>query len=146
MRSGRSRRQHYLAVFHRSIGPGQAAAGEHCNADVIRWQITGDAHVVPSRADFGNRDHSYPQSQVEILSDPGSGLRQGTPRQSCVCGRHREARAIAAEYKRDVSGLERIGDRSNHRSACHVYSLISILENCFCRLGYIGHADHPIVG
>ena len=62
-----------------------------------------------------------------------------------IGGRHRKARAVATENEREVAVLQRICDRSDHRSARHVHGLVAVLADCLGRLLHIGDAHHPIV-
>ncbi len=65
MRAGRRGRHGKLAALHRGVGPGEAAAGEHRDRDVLRRRVAGDADVKALGADVGDRDHAGPKRQVE---------------------------------------------------------------------------------
>ena len=145
MRTGRRCRYRNFAALHRGVRPGDAAAREHGDRDVLRRRIAGDADVEAVRADGGDRHHADPQGEVEVFLHPGRGRGE---RLACCCGglgRHREARAVAAEHEREVAICERIGDGDDHRGAGHVDGLVAILGNGLGRLHYVGDADHPAV-
>ena len=145
MRAGRGGRYRDRAPFHRGIGPSETAAREHRNADVVRRNVPGYANVVTLRANVGDRGHSDAEIEIEVFLDPGRGLGDRLASEGRIGGRHRKARAVATENKREVAVLQRICDRSDHRSARHVHGLVAVLADCLGRLLHIGHAHHPIV-
>ena len=81
MRAGRRLRDGDLAVLHRGIGPGHAAAGKHRDRDVLRRRVARDADVEALRANGRDRHHADAQGQVEVLPHPGRGLGERLARQ-----------------------------------------------------------------
>jgi hypothetical protein len=138
------RRDRDVAALHRGVRPGDAAAREHGNRNVLRRRIAGDADVEPVRADISDRHHADPQGEIEVLLHPGRGFGERLPRCCCGLGRHREAGAVAAEHEREIAICERIGDGDNHRGAGHVDGLVAILGDGLGRLHHVGDADHPV--
>ena len=146
MCAGRCRRHRDLAAFHRSVSPGQTTAGEHRNADVVGRHVSRDTNVVAMCADVGDRNHSDAKGQIEIFRHPGRRLGERLPGEGSIGRWHCKARAVAAEDKREIAVFQRVGDRSDHRRACHVDGLVAVLANGLGRLLDVSDTDHPIVG
>ena len=146
MCAGRGGRHGDVAAFHRGIGPGQTTAREHRNADVVGRNVSGDTNVIAARADIGDRNHSDAEVQIEIFLHPGGRFGERLSGEGRVGRRHRKARTVAAEHEREIAVLQRIGDRSDDRGACHVDGLVAVLADGLGRLLHIGDAHHPVAG
>ncbi len=134
-----------FAALHRRVRPAETAAGKHRIGQIGRRPETRDADVEALRAHGFHRHQRHPHRKIEVFPDPGRGRRQRLARAAEIGGRHRKARAIAAEHERKLASIQRIGDGGDDSGARHVDRLVALVGDRLGRFHDIGDADGPIV-
>ena len=135
-----------LAALHRSVGPAEPAAGKHRIGEI------GDGPNRATRTSSPCARTAETGTSATRITRSRSSLTQAAVAASAsrasveIVGRHRKARAIAAEHERKFAPLQRIGDGRDDGRARHVHRLVALVRDRLGRFHDIGDADrssHP---